>query len=142
MYPHYHTHISTSSNTCIHFIEYVYSHHRTRISPLHYMCVHVYAGTINRTLRLLTVCQLRGEHSANTQRPPTKCLTNTPLGVGADSSCPYPNITKYTYPHYQIRISTLPHTHFPSHLVMLGYGHDESAPTPSGVFVRHFVGGR
>jgi len=27
-------------------------------------------------------------------------------------------------------------------LVMLGYGHDESAPTPGGVFVRHFVGVR
>ena len=25
---------------------------------------------------------------------------------------------------------------------MLGYGRDESAPTPDGVFVRHFVGGR
>ena len=123
MYPHYHTHISTSSNTCIHFIEYVYSHHRTRISPLHYMCVHVYAGTINRTLRLLTVCQLRGEHSANTQRPPTKCLTNTPPGVGADSSRPYPNITTHTF--------TSPHTHFPSPLRVCSRicGHDKSAPT-------------
>ena len=25
---------------------------------------------------------------------------------------------------------------------MLGYGRDESAPTPGGVFVRHFVGVR
>ena len=81
------------------------------------MCVYVYAGTINRPLRLRTACQLRGEHSANTQRPPTKCPQNIPPGVGADSSRPYPNITKYTYPHYQIRISTLPHTHFPSHFV-------------------------
>lgn len=24
---------------------------------------------------------------------------------------------------------------------MLGYGHDESAPTPGGVFAPHFVGG-
>ena len=68
-------------------------------------------GTINRPLRLLTVCQLRGEHSANTQRPPTKCLTNTPPGVGADSSRPYPCINKYTYPHYRIYVSTLSHTH-------------------------------
>ena len=30
MYPHYHTHISTSSNTCIHFIEYIFNHHQTR----------------------------------------------------------------------------------------------------------------
>ena len=56
MYPHYHTHISASSNTCIHFIEYVYSHHRTRISPLHFVSVYVYAGTINRSLQLLTDC--------------------------------------------------------------------------------------
>lgn len=26
-------------------------------------------------------------------------------------------------------------------LMMQGYGRDESAPTPGGVFVRHFVGG-
>ena len=28
------------------------------------------------------------------------------------------------------------------HLIMLGYGHDESAPTPGGMFATHFVGGR
>ena len=56
MYPHYHTYISTSSNTCIHFIEYVYSHHRTRISLPHFVGIYVYAGTINRPLQLLTVC--------------------------------------------------------------------------------------
>ena len=72
MYPHYHTHISTSSNTCIHFIEYVYSHHRTRISPLHFVCVYVYAGTINRPLQLLTVCQQRCEQIAIYTRTPTK----------------------------------------------------------------------
>ncbi|WP_455105578.1 hypothetical protein [Prevotella pallens] len=56
---------------------------------------------------------------------------NTPPGVGADSSRPYPNITKYTYPHYQIRISTLPHTHFPStfRVCFPICGHDKSAPT-------------
>lgn len=27
-------------------------------------------------------------------------------------------------------------------LVMSGYGHDESAPTPDGVFATNFVGGR
>lgn len=56
MYPHYHTHISTSSNTCIHFIEYVYSHHRTHISPLHFVGVYVYTGAMNRTLQLRTDC--------------------------------------------------------------------------------------
>ena len=35
-------------------------------------------------------------------------VANTPSGVGADSSRPCPNITKYTYSHYQIRVYTLP----------------------------------
>ena len=103
-----------------------YSHYQIRISPPHYVCVYVYAGAINRPLQLLTACQLRGEHSAkhqrthrekstntyekptkhsaNTQRSPTKQGANTPSGVGADSSCPYPNITNCTYSHYQIGI--------------------------------------
>ena len=29
-----------------------------------------------------------------------------------------------------------------AYLVMLGYGHDESAPTPGGMFVTNFVGER
>ena len=74
MYPHYHTHISTSSNTCIHFIEYVYSFHRTRISPLHYVGVYVYAGTINRPLQLRTACQLHGEHPANNHVHPRNTI--------------------------------------------------------------------
>ena len=152
MYPHYHTHISTSSNTCIHFIEYVYSFHRTRISPLHYVGVYVYTGTINRSPTAADGLQQRCEQIAIYTRTPTKCLTNTPPGVGADSSRPYPCINKYTYPHYRIYVSTLshthihiikhvhsfhririftsPHTHFPSPL--RGYlhicGHDKSDP--------------
>jgi len=51
------------------------------------------------------------KHSAIYPRTPTKLVANTPLGVGADSSCPYPNIIKYTYPHYRIYVSTLSHTH-------------------------------
>ena len=88
-----------------------YSHNQIRISPPHFVCVYVYAGAINRPLQLLTACQLRGEHSANTQHPPTKCLTHTPSGVGADSSCPYPNIPKNAYPHYQLRVFISPRTH-------------------------------
>ncbi len=108
MYPHYHTHISTSSNTCIHFIEYVYSHHRTRISFPHFVGIYVHAGTINRTPTAanglpITWRTLR-KHSTPTHETPQ----NTPPGVGADSSRPYPNITKHVFPHYQIRIS-LPH---------------------------------
>ena len=56
-----------------------------------------------------------GEHTRNTWRTvcdyvantheigcehSVKCATNTPLGVGADSSCPYPDIIKYVYSHY------------------------------------------
>ena len=55
--------------------------------------------------------RMRGEHSAKHQRSPTKWAANTPPGVGADSSRPYPCITKYTYSHYQIRVSVPPHTH-------------------------------
>ena len=78
MYPHYHTHISTSSNTCIHFIEYVYSFHRTRISPLHYMCVFLYAGTINRTPTAADGLQQRCEQIAIYTRTPTKNHTFAP----------------------------------------------------------------
>ena len=101
-----------SSRPYPNIINYVHSRHQIRVSvsphthsPSHFVCVYVYTGTINRPLRLRTVCQLRGEHSANTQRPPTKCLTNTPPGVGADSSRPYPNITKHTHSHHRTRIS-------------------------------------
>ena len=119
-----------SSNTYLTIIKHVHSFHRIRIFtsphthfPLHFVCVYVYAGTINRPLRLRTACQLRGEHSANTQRPPTKCLTNTPPGVGADSSRPYPNITTHTHSHHRTRIS-------PPHYVCSRIcGHDKSAPT-------------
>ena len=37
-------------------IKYVYSFHRKRISVPHFVDIYVYAGTINRPLRLLTVC--------------------------------------------------------------------------------------
>ena len=78
MYPHYHTHISTSSNTCIHFIEYVYSHHRTRISVLHFVGVYVYAGTINRTPTAADDLQQRCEQIAIYTRTPTKHHTFAP----------------------------------------------------------------
>ena len=55
-----------SPNMCFYIIKYVYSFHRTHISVRHYVGVFVYAGTINPPLRLLTVCQLRGERFAVT----------------------------------------------------------------------------
>ena len=68
----------------------------------------------------------------------TKFSTNTPKGVGADSSCPYPSIIKNVYIRYQIRISTLLniYIHFNSNAFPSPFcrylrirGHDKSAPT-------------
>ena len=42
---------------CFYIIKYVYSFQRTHISVRHFVGVFIYAGTINRPLRLLTVCQ-------------------------------------------------------------------------------------
>ncbi|WP_455106360.1 hypothetical protein, partial [Prevotella pallens] len=49
---------------------------------------------------LLTVYQQRNEHSVKYPRTPTKHPTFIPPGVGADSSCPYPLITKSVYVRY------------------------------------------
>ena len=60
-----------------------------------------------------------------------KCPRNTPPGVGADSSRPYPYIIKNVYFHNQICVSTLSNMRFRS--PFRGYihirGHDKSAPT-------------
>ena len=77
MYPHYHTYISTSSNTCIHFIEYVYSHHRTRISLPHFVGIYVYAGTINRSPTAADGLQQRCERIAKHCWRSAKTLQNT-----------------------------------------------------------------
>ena len=71
------------------------------------------------------------EHSAKCPHSPTKCPRNIPQGVGADSSCPYPYIIKYTYSFHHTRIFTLSNMRL--HSPFLGcfhiYGHDKSAPT-------------
>ena len=103
-YSYYRIRVYTLSNTCFHFTEYVYSHHHIRISVSHFVGIFVYAGTINRPLRLLVVCHNAANGLFIMQRPPTKCVANIPSGVGADSSRPYPNIIKCTYSHYQIRV--------------------------------------
>ena len=59
-----------------------YSHYQICISHPHYVCVYVYADTINRPLQLLTAANYVANTLQNTQRTPTKCLTNTPPGVG------------------------------------------------------------
>ena len=55
--------------------------------------------------------KLVAKHSAKHQRTPTKLVANTPSGVGADSSCPYPDIAKNAYSHYQIRVYSLSNMH-------------------------------
>ena len=94
-------------------------------------CEYVYVGTINRPLRLLTVCRNAANGLLIMLRSPTKLVANIPPGVGADSSRPYPCITKYIYSHYRIRAFKSPHMHF--RLPFCGCihirGHDKSAPT-------------
>ena len=107
---------------------------------------YVYAGTINRLPTAACGLPLRCERSAkmqrthrekytkqpqNTWRTFRKHLRNTPPGVGADSSRPYPCITKYTYSHNQICVFKSPHMHFrpPFRGCIHIRGHDKSAPT-------------
>ena len=66
-----------------------------------------------RTLRHFptSTTKLVVKHSAKHQRTPTKLVANTPSGVGADSSCPYPNIANCTYSYHQIRVYSLSNMH-------------------------------
>ena len=88
-----------------------FPHYQIRIFVPHFVCIFLYAGAINRPLRLLTAANYVANTLQNTQRTPTKWGANTPLGVGADSSCPYPNITQNAYSHYQIRVYSLSNMH-------------------------------
>ncbi|WP_314286201.1 hypothetical protein, partial [Prevotella pallens] len=42
---------------CIQITTHVVSHHHIRISVPHFVGIFIFAGTINRPLRLLVVCQ-------------------------------------------------------------------------------------
>ena len=84
---------------------------------------YVYVGTINRPLRLLTVCDNAANGLLIMLRSPTKLVTNIPPGVGADSSRPYPNIIKYTYSRHQIRVSVSPHTYI--HIINYVFLHNQ-----------------
>ena len=59
-------------------------------------------------LRTPTKCATKTHEMSNEQS--TKCPRNTPSGVGADSSRPYPYIIKYTFSFHQIRISVSSYT--------------------------------
>ena len=51
--------ILTLPNPYFHIIKYTYSFHRKHVSIRHFVDIYGYTGTINRPLRLLTVCQQR-----------------------------------------------------------------------------------
>ena len=86
-----------------------------------------------RTLRKYSTFtnETRNEHPANTPLPPTKFATNTPTGVGANSSCPYPYIIKYVYSFHKIRAFVPSYIHFRTTFrgCIRICGHDKSAPT-------------
>ena len=70
-----------SSNTYLTIIKHVHSFHRIRIfisphthSPLHFVSVYVYAGTINRTLQLRTVCNNAANKLQYTHVHPRKTI--------------------------------------------------------------------
>ena len=120
-----------SSRPYPNIIKYTYSHYRIRIFVSHFVGVFIYAGAINRPLQLRTVCDNAADGLLIMLRSPTKWAANTPPGVGADSSRPYPCIIKYAYSHHQIHISISPNTHFrlPFRGCIHICGHDKSAPT-------------
>ena len=58
------------------------SHYQMCVFIPHFVGVYVYAGTINRPLRLLTVCQNAANNLSIAQHSPMKHVANTPSGVG------------------------------------------------------------
>ena len=55
--PIYRARILTLSNIHIRFTKYAFPHYQICVSVPHFVGVYIYAGTINRPLQLLTVCQ-------------------------------------------------------------------------------------
>ena len=60
---------------------------------------------------LLVVCDNAANGLLIMLRSPTKLVANIPPGVGADSSCPYPCITKNMFPFRQMCVFTLLNTY-------------------------------
>ena len=122
-FPHYQLRAFTLLNMCIHIIKYVHSFYYTHISVCHFVGVFIYAGTINRSPTAADGLPFRCKRISITLRTPTKWGANTPPGVGADSSRPYPNIIKYTYSRHQIRVSVSPHTYI--HIINYVFLHNQ-----------------
>ena len=127
-----------SSRPYPYIIKYVYSFHKIRTfvpSYIHFRstfrgCIRICGydkSAPTAAYKLPKYCEqigitqhsrneIHNEQSANTPLPPTKHATNTPTGVGADSSCPYPYIIKYVYSFHKIRAFVPSYTHFRSPL--------------------------
>ncbi|SUC37750.1 Uncharacterised protein [Prevotella pallens] len=89
------------------FIAPVSSYYQICVPLPHFVGVHVYAGTINRTPTAANGLQQRCERFTNNVTPTHETQQNTPPSVGTDSSRPYPDITKYTFSFHHTRVSTL-----------------------------------
>ena len=126
MFPFHRTHISTLSITCFHIIKYTFPHHRTHISVCHFVGEYVYAGAINRSPTAANGLPKCCKRIAITLRTPTKLVANIPSGVGADSSCPYPCVTKtvylrnpkciFPYPKLYLHIIKCVHSFYHTHI--------------------------
>ena len=130
---HYQIRIFTSSNTCFRFTAHAYPHYQLRVFT-----------SLNTHIRLplrgcFRICgRDKSAPTAANRLPITwrtihETPTNIPPGVGADSSCPYPDITKNAYSFHRIRVSISPYTHF--HIIKYVYPHHRTHTS-----VRHFVG--
>ena len=142
---YYQIYIFISPNTHFRFIIHEYSHYQICVSIPHFVGVYVYAGTINRSLRLLTDCdnvanipRNAHENTRNTQRTPTKCPTKHTVRrrgpIHRARILTLSNIhirfTKYTFPFHYTRVFTLSNMRFRSSFCgcLRICGHDKSVP--------------
>ena len=122
----------------------VHLHYRTRVStlpnphfPLHFVCVYVYAGTINRPLQLRTNCdnaadglQQRCEQIAIYTRTPTKWVAKHSARRRGRFIVPVSL-------HYQIHISALPNICI--HIITHTYPHHQTRAFISSNTCIHFT---
>ena len=134
---HYQIHISISPNTHLNIIKYIYPFHHTRVFFPHFVGVFIYAGTINRPLRLLVVCHYaanglpkRCEHQRNTHETPTKWGANTPKTPTKHSVRRRGRFIVPVSWHYQIHIFISPQTCIRPPFCGCFHicGHDKSVP--------------
>ena len=132
MFPFHRTRISTLSITCFYITEYVFLHHQIHISispNTHFRSpfvgTFIYAGTINRPLRLRTVCEcvanilqtptltyeMGCKHSARRRgRFIAPVSWHYQIHIFTSSNTCF-RFTAHAYPHYQLRVFTLLNTY-------------------------------